>query len=218
MKYTITRNSSRGVLRLTTRSLESDRDACAARTSGEQQLVTLFAHVEQSRTFACASIAPAGPFRIASKGPKRADHAAGTDFTRPRHGSCQLSLIEILKCNASLAAAADGNDSRRISPETHRGWGQPGSLLTVEILSRAIINVILCASYNSFFSARYLRMCAIKIGIILLDVCLHSAKPETFTAIRMCVASEARPINVIPARVIRFTFTLVLLNAIYFSL
>lgn len=44
-------------------------------------------------------------------------------------------------------------------------------------------------------------MCAIKIGIILLDVCLHSAKPETFTAIRMCVASEARPINVIPARV-----------------
>jgi len=90
---------------LTTRSLESDRGACATRTN-DQQLVTLFAHVEQSRTFACASMAPGRPFRIASKGPKRADHAAGTDFTRPRHGSCQLSLIEILKCNASLAAAA----------------------------------------------------------------------------------------------------------------
>lgn len=158
MKYTITRNSSRGISQLTTRSLESDRDVCAARANGDQQLVTLFTHMEQSRTFACASIAPVGLFRIASKGPKRADHAAGTDFTRPRHGSCQLSLIEILKCHASLAAAATETILGKFCRRQTENKDQAGSSLIVGILSRTIINVILCASYNSFFSTRYLKL------------------------------------------------------------
>lgn len=115
-EVTITQNSSRGIARLTT---GWKRCVCGL---NERQLVTLFAHVEQSRSRSiCVRVN-----RVASKDPKQVDRAAGTDFTRLRHGSRQLSLIEIPKCNASQAAAATETDPRQprwISPETRRGWG-----------------------------------------------------------------------------------------------
>lgn len=117
-----------------------------------------FVYIHGTKPDICVRVNRTGPFRIVSKGPKRADHAAGTDFTRPRHGSCQLSLIEILKCHASLAAAATETIPGEFRRRQTENKDQPESLLIIGILSRTIINVILCASYNSFFLARYLRL------------------------------------------------------------
>lgn len=141
----------------------------------------------------------AGPFRIASKGLKRADHAAGTDFTRPRHGSYQLSLIEILKCNASLAAAA--TEMIPMSPRNFAG-DKPRMRTGNSFHHRDSL------AHN--YKRHFMRVIVFLIGYLGLHnkkfasfsstsvLCILQNR-ETFTAIRMYLASEARLINVISA-------------------
>lgn len=170
--YTITRNSSR--VRLTIRSLESDSDACVYPNERVSSSWRLCLHTwNKVRHLRARQSYRFSPFRIASKGPKRADHAAGTDFTRPRYGSCQLSLIEILKCNASLAAAADRNDPRDPGEFRRRQTGDEDNRdpfwSCLESLACDHKHHLVRVNIVSF--QRHILDCAIKISIIPLDVC-----------------------------------------------
>lgn len=168
----------RAASHLTACLLESNR--AVARTNGDQHLVTLFTHVEQSQAFACASIAPV-PFELRRK-VRNEQITLGTDFTQPRHSSCQLSLIEILKCNALLAAATEtilGKFCRKQTEDEDNRENSPFDF-TVGILLHTIINVILYTSYDSFCSARYLRLHDKKLALSsFTSVCILQSRKRS---------------------------------------